>query len=202
MSLQTIPQFPNFYFHRWENLEWAGGEVFGITWWTLRDFLYCIIFYHIYGYYYYHIYHFLLGFYWVGELGLSGTGGFWHLCTWWTLREFSQRPGPQSSIGLRLERSFHLQISAKYKYREDFPSSDLFKYKYIEDFFSQERKGNHSGGECPDSFIGSTKCSTLNHLVNCVTICACRKKFNLAQHYKKWTSNALQSNEVEHWLGV
>ena len=83
--------------------------------------------------------------YWVGELGLSGTGGFWHLCTWWTLREFSQRPGPQSSIGLRLERSFHLQISAKYKYREDFPSSDLFKYKYKEDYFSQERRGNHSG---------------------------------------------------------
>ena len=56
----------------------------------------------------------------VGELGVSGTGGFWHLSTWWTLREFSQRPGPQSSIGLRLERSFHLQISAKYKYRKPF----------------------------------------------------------------------------------
>ena len=183
MSLQTILQFPNFCCHRWENLEWAGREVFGITWWTLRDFfIFHYNFCYIYCYYHNYIYYFLLGFYLVGKLGVSGTGGFWHLCTWWTLREFSQRPGPQSSIGLRLERSFHLQISAKYKYREDFPSSDLFKYKYIEDFFSQERKGNHSGGEFPDSFIGSTKCSTVNHLVNCVTICACRKKFNLAQH--------------------
>ena len=48
------------------------------------------------------------------------------------------------------------------------------------------------------SFKGLTKCSTVNHLVNCVTICACRKKFNLAQHYEKWTSNALQGNEVGH----
>ena len=79
----------------------------------------------------------------VGELGVSGTGGLWHHCTWWTLREFSQRPGPQSSIGLRLERSFHLQISAKYKYR-DFLSSDLFNYRYKVDFFSKERRPNHS----------------------------------------------------------
>ena len=100
--------------------------------------------------------------------------------------------------------------------REEFPSPDLCqiqiqrRFSFVRSlqvqihrgFFSQERKGNHSGGECPDSFIGSTKCSTVNHLVNCVTIYVCQKKFNLAQHYEKWTSIALQGNEVKHWLVV
>ena len=73
--------------------------------------------------------------------------------------------------------------------REEFPSPDLcqiqiqrrfsffrsLKVQIHRGFFSQERKGNYSGGEFPDSFIGSTKCSTVNHLVNCVTIYMSRK---------------------------
>ena len=139
----------------------------------------------------------------VGELGVNGTGGFWHLHLVDSERVLSET---------------RTTVFNRPPTREEFPSPDLCqiqiqrRFSFFRSLQIQIQRGLFLAGKeeatildenfLTSSFIGSTKCSTVNHLVNCVTICACRKKFNLAQHYEKWTSNALQGNEVEHWLVV